>query len=361
MRNRQTTLCSTIRGLSGLLFLILVTGEVLAERTIIVGTKESPPFAIKGADGNWSGVSIDLWRAVAEELELDYELREYELAELVSGLAEGEIDVAAAALTVTADREIAFDFSHPFYTSGLGIAISAQPAGMYSILLSLFSIDFLRAVAALALVLFLVGLVVWWFERRSNATQFGGGVARGIGSGFWWSAVTMTTVGYGDKAPITLGGRLVALLWMFASIVLISGFTGAIASSLTVGQLSGKVRGPQDLPAVKVVTLPDSTSEAYLQSERLGYRTHEQATDALEAILAGEAEAMVYDAPILRFLVNRDFSGELQVLPNTFQRQDYAIGFTTGSPLRESVNRALVEQIHSPQWKDTLYRYLGQQ
>jgi hypothetical protein len=231
---------------------------------------------------------------------------------------------------------------------------------MMSVLLGLFSMDFLRAVAALALVLFLVGGTVWWFERRRNAAQFGGGVAEGLGSGFWWSAVTMTTVGYGDKAPVTPGGRLVALLWMFASIVLISGFTGAIASSLTVGQLSGKVQGPEDLAKVRVVTLGDSTSEAYLRADRIRYRDYDNAMKALEAVAAGEADAMVYDAPLLRYRVSQQFADRLQVLPNTFQRQDYAIGLEPGSALRESINRVLVQKIQDSQWKDTLYRYLGQ-
>lgn len=54
--------------------------------------------------------------------------------------------------------------------------------------------------------------------------------------------VTMTTVGYGVKAPRTPGGRIVALIWMFANIFLVTVSTAAITSSLTVGELSGKVR-----------------------------------------------------------------------------------------------------------------------
>jgi len=57
----------------------------------------------------------------------------------------------------------------------------------------------------------------------------------------------MTTVGYGDKAPVTLAGRVVGLLWMPASIILISGFTAAIASALTVGQLDHSISGLDDL------------------------------------------------------------------------------------------------------------------
>jgi ABC-type amino acid transport substrate-binding protein len=69
---------------------------------------------------------------------------------------------------------------------------------------------------------------------------------------------------------------------------------------------------------------------------------------------------MVYDEPILRYLVRT--SGErLTVLPETFERQDYAIGLPEGSELREPVNRVLREVIDRPAWQETLERYLGQE
>jgi len=51
-------------------------GQTLSGRTRIVGTEEVPPFAIKHNDGTWTGVSIDLWRQIAAELNLPFEFRE---------------------------------------------------------------------------------------------------------------------------------------------------------------------------------------------------------------------------------------------------------------------------------------------
>ena len=93
---------------------------------LVVGTKHVPPFAIKNSDGVWSGISIDLWKQIAGELKLDYELRELSLDELLGGLRTNSIDVAVAALTVTAEREKNIDFTHPCHTSGLGIAVSTK-------------------------------------------------------------------------------------------------------------------------------------------------------------------------------------------------------------------------------------------
>src|SRR4029079_12035259 len=35
-------------------------------RELIIGTKEAPPFALKHADGTWTGISIELWRDIAQ-------------------------------------------------------------------------------------------------------------------------------------------------------------------------------------------------------------------------------------------------------------------------------------------------------
>ena len=47
---------------------------------------------------------------------------------------------------------------------------------------------------------------------------------------FWWSIVTLTTVGYGDIAPATMGGRIIGILIMFFGIGILGLFTATVAS-----------------------------------------------------------------------------------------------------------------------------------
>jgi ABC-type amino acid transport substrate-binding protein len=42
----------------------------------VIGTKEAPPFAMKAADGTWTGISIDLWQQIADLLGVSYTLAE---------------------------------------------------------------------------------------------------------------------------------------------------------------------------------------------------------------------------------------------------------------------------------------------
>ena len=329
-------------------------------RKLLVGTRHVPPFAIKNADGTWSGVTMDLWREVAAKLNLTYTFQERDLKGLLAGVRDKSLDVVAGALTVTADRERDFDFTHPYHTSGLGIAVvPTQRAGWLNVVQQFFSWTLLKVVLILVTALLVVGLVVWAVERRRNPEHFGGGMLRGIGSGLWWSAVTMTTVGYGDKAPVSWAGRLAAIVWMFTAIVLISIFTASVTASLTVGHLESKVQGPDDLPGVRVATVEGSTSAAYLRERHISCAEYDDIPGALEALAAGEVDAVVYDAPVLRYLVQSKFPTKLAVLPNRFDRQDYAFALPDGSILREPLNRAIIEHTRQRTWQDKLYKYLG--
>jgi voltage-gated potassium channel len=51
-----------------------------------------------------------------------------------------------------------------------------------------------------------------------------------LGDAAWWTATTVTTVGYGDKYPVTVEGRLIAVSLMILGLALLGVITAAIAS-----------------------------------------------------------------------------------------------------------------------------------
>ena len=111
---------------------------------------------------------------------------------VLDGVADGRFDIAVAALTVTAARARLIDFTQPFYVTGLGIAVPAGGEPSWQpILHTLTSFGFAQAIMALVGLALVVGFLVWLFERRHNE-DFGGGAAKGLSSGVWWSTVAMT-------------------------------------------------------------------------------------------------------------------------------------------------------------------------
>jgi ABC-type amino acid transport substrate-binding protein len=250
-----------LAGLLGLAWLLTGTGQAAAQdrpqdppgRELIVATKEAPPFAMKAPDGTWKGISIELWRRIAEEVKLPYRFVEDPTVQgLLEGTAAGRYDAAVAALTITAERERVLDFSQPFYLSGLGIAVpSASPTAWTLIVRTLTSVGFLQAILALIGLTLVVGLLIWFVERRHNE-DFGGGAIKGLGTSIWWSAEAMTQASTGHLAPKTGIGRALAVLWMVASIVAIAVFTASVTSTLTAGKLQGLVTNVNDLASVRV-------------------------------------------------------------------------------------------------------------
>lgn len=327
---------------------------------MVVGTKETPPFAMKDNDGHWTGISIDLWRQIAAELNLTYEWRELDQNGLLAGIADGSLDAVVANLTITPGRLDQFDFTYPFYTTGLGIAVPMRDENaLMGVLHQLFSWTVLKIALALILLLFLVGVLIWLLERKRNKEQFGGSAVRGIASGFWFSAVTMTTVGYGDKHPKTIGGHLVALFWMFVSIILVAFFTATITSLLTVKQLLPSIRGLEDLKKAVVGTLPYTTSEAFLKSNFISFKTYSSVPEGLEALIQGEIKAFVYDLPALRYWIKRQFLGKIDVLAHSYSQENYGIALKENCSLRKVINRVLLEKTRDQQWQGILYHYLG--
>ena len=78
-------------------------------------------------------------------------------------------------------------------------------------------------IMAAAVVLVVASIVVLAFESGSADANIKSG-----GDALWWAIVTLTTVGYGDKFPLTMGGRITAIFVMFMGV----GIIGALASIL---------------------------------------------------------------------------------------------------------------------------------
>ena len=329
---------------------------------LVVGTMRVPPFVLRSDDGEWSGLSIELWKQIAAELKTDFEFREYDYdpVGLIDAIERRQIDVAVAAIPVTLAGESRFDFSHPYFAASLGIGVRVEPQrSTLGALAAVFTPQLLRTVGGLLGVLVLVGTLIWLLERRQNAQHFDPRPLRGIGDGLWWAAVTMTTTGYGDKVPLSWRGRALGLLWMFTSIFMIALFSATMASAFVVNRLKVGVTGPADLPRARVAVVSGTPGEQWLIAQSLPARTYPFVIQASKALQRGDVDALVYERAILGHMIKQFGWREMHILPHTLAVHDYAIALPVDSPLKESINRALLKVVHQPEWKDIVQRYVG--
>jgi len=112
----------------------------------------------------------------------------------------------------------------------LMVAVVLPPVRIFAsmrLLRKLFSRGNLALFMTVALILMLnAAVVVWEFESRAPGANI-----TTLGNALWWSVVTVTTVGYGDYTPVTLGGRLTAVALLALGLVSLAVLTAQIASN----------------------------------------------------------------------------------------------------------------------------------
>jgi ABC-type amino acid transport substrate-binding protein len=328
--------------------------------TLVIGYNIIPPFVTE-EHGELSGPSVWLWEKIAEEHQIPCVYKKMPLESLLSKLSAGEIDLSLSPLTITHGRSEVMDFSSPYYVTHATILVKdiSYFDQLLDFVRSVLSIHFFRALGALAFVILIFGFMVWIFERKHNKEEFGHGW-KGLWSGFWWSAVTMTTVGYGDKSPRTSGGRIIALIWMFTVIIIISGFTAGIASSLTVNQISASADKIADFKKKNLGTMADSGTDHWLIHN---FYTNKTTFGSLEqmitALYEGQIDAIAYDRPILQYLVKEDSLNDLTLLDIKYNPQFYAIGMSKDLPvsMQDRINLSMLEITEEMNWKLVLAEF----
>ena len=76
------------------------------------------------------------------------------------------------------------------------------------------------------------GFVCWLFETWTNREEFPRPFLIGWFEGFWWSFISLTTVGYGDKSPRTFWGRMFSVLWITLGTIAYGLVTGVVVAEV---------------------------------------------------------------------------------------------------------------------------------
>jgi len=310
-----------------------------------VVTRNLEPFSFE-QDKRRVGFAAELWDNVAREAGFEYEVAVTDTAKnIIADVQSKKADVGVGAISITAEREKIIDFSQPFYESGLDILIVGGSGGfstVWQILSNLLSWQILGGVAALILVMLIVSHLVWMYEHKINSEMWPEKYTHGMWESFWWSISIFLVGGADNKGPVGVGGRIIAIVWMLLSIVAIALLTASLSAALTVNSLQGDISGPRDLEKKNVATIAGSSAVTWLENHGCKVSTYPDINACIDALKNGSVKAVVFDAPILKYALKNSGDDKLMIVENLFDRNNYGFALQQDSPLRETINQALL-------------------
>ncbi|NNE80038.1 MAG: transporter substrate-binding domain-containing protein [Silicimonas sp.] len=337
--------------------LLVGAATSLAAQDLRLVTVTRTPFS-QVESGQDTGFAIELWAAIADELNLAYSIdRKNSFPEMLQAIRNGDADIAAANISITADRETVMDFSQPIFASGLRVMVHAgqERASVFSVL---WSKDLLLAVLGAVVLLLGGGMLMWGFERRSQE-YFDGDAQEKLFPSFWWALNLVVNGGFEERVPRTALGRIFATILVISSLFIVSIFVAHITAAMTVDAIQSSVQGVNDLYGKRVGTTAGSTASTYLDQRDLQHQGFDDLETLLAAFEADELDAVVFDAPILSYYVNTDGAGVGELVGSVFLRENYGFGLQTGSELREPINRVLLRFAEDGTYRALYVKWFG--
>jgi hypothetical protein len=202
--------------------------------------------------------------------------------------------------------------------------------------------------------LFPLGFLIWRIERPAGDTRDATrDTVTSLLDGLYWAAVTMTTVGYGDKTPKTHLGRFVAVVWMLCSVALMTFLSANVVSRLTADRVENVIRNDGDLRGKKLAAVALSSGAEFLDGLRLKHKTYANLQDALESLARGESDVVVNSEGALRYLVSERFSNVIRVPRVQLAPAYMGVALPDGSALKKPIDRALIKITESAEWNQS--------
>jgi len=116
-------------GLLALLALVLGVGTANAQsdpdKTYVIATDVTfAPFEFQNEQGDFVGIDMDLLKAISEDQGFRYQVKPLGFNAAVQALQSRQVDGVIAGMSITDERKLVFDFSDPYFDSGVQMAVA---------------------------------------------------------------------------------------------------------------------------------------------------------------------------------------------------------------------------------------------
>lgn len=314
-----------------------------------VGVAGEPPGVIvrdHQSDSAVTGISVEMWEQLAIALGLNYEIiYNHSIVNTLNQLAEKKIDIAIGGITTTAQNISRFDFTQPVHQDKLSILVPIHAPTPWSMIRPFLRWAFLSSVILIWLCLFTVGNLLWLAERHDNSEQFPKSYLPGVREGMWCALTTFSTVGYGDRYPITHLGRFIAGSWMIISLAVVATLIGGVASTLALAfsaQPYQKIRNTDDLKGVRLAVISGSTAVQWGQYYQARIVNVEEIDQGIKLLESNQVDGVLYSRLVLEHYLNENPQAPYQILGVDVGTQNYSIALTPNHPLTQKLNEQLL-------------------
>ena len=340
----------------------LTTIQKKSTDNFTVGYAGSEPFVVN-EDNKWKGISVEIWDLVAQESQIKYTPKAYaSVAEALSDLANGKIDAVVGPVSITSDRAEIVEFSQPYFQSSLGILSRVDDPSFFDRIAPLFTVNLLYALIIFLFILGCVGTLLWLAERKASPDQFPYEPVKGIANGMWCAIVTMSTTGYGDIAPVTLMGRVVAGSWMIISILFATTMVAGIASSLTLSGLGkNTISSAEQFENKKIAVLNNSPSVDFVTEYNGKTVLVESLEEAYAMLKDNKVQGVVFDKPQLNYFLEKNHDEKMTISVAEYLKQGYGFAFCLHSDKVSNFNINLLKLKEDDVLKDISLKWLGKE
>ena len=320
-----------------------------------VGVAGSAPFVIP--DGSqFQGISLDIWKEIAGVQGFDYELiPQLRVQSGLEAVANGELDVLIGPISINSKRlrmkEI--EFSQPMFYVQIGLVIPNQSEPFWSRIKPFFGLAALSSLFGLCLLLFVVGNLIWLVERHKNSQQFPPQYLSGVGNGMWLALTTLTTVGYGDCAPVTKAGRLITGIWMLLALLGFSSITAGLASAFTISLselgATEKFTKAAELRGTRIAVVTGTSSVDWGKYYQVQLVETKSLKEAVELVVLGQVEGAIFDRPALEYYLRQEPKLDLRLAGFNLGTESYGFVMPRNNSIERNIDIVLVEMHQNKQ------------
>ncbi|PNF30867.1 Glutamate receptor ionotropic, kainate 2 [Cryptotermes secundus] len=361
--------------------------ESLQNKTFVVTTILSSPYCMRkdsseklSGNAQFEGYGLDLVHEISKILGFNYtfklvpdgrygslnrETKEWD--GMMKELLDQKADIAIADLTITYDREQAVDFTMPFMNLGISILYRKpikQPPNLFSFLSPL-SLDvwiyMATAYLGVSVLLFILARFSpyeWDNPHPCNdepdvlENQFS------LLNSLWFTIGSLMQQG-SDIAPKAVSTRMVAGMWWFFTLIMISSYTANLAAFLTVERMDSPIESAEDLAKqtkIKYGALKGGSTAAFfrdsnfstyqrmwsfMESARPSVFTSSN-MEGVERVVKGKGNyAFLMESTSIEYVIERNC--ELTQVGGLLDSKGYGIAMPPNSPYRTAISGAVLK------------------